>query len=170
MKSGMTGLGAGERKHCSGKRKDANERRSEQNFFVGMAFLDSWGNSACARPGPSPSKLRCSKMKIALSLLVIAFVCAAGAQPREPWTTSQIEGTPEPPKAFVSEEVLSKLKFSEALELAAVPGTDRLLVVERRGKVSSFSTRGDPGSADLVVDLLAQIGRASCGERVEIFV
>lgn len=91
---------------------------------------------------------------------VIAFIVALGvsvgfAQSRVPWTTSRIEGTPEPEKAFTSEQVLPELKFSEALELGPVPGTSRLLLVERRGKISSFDTRKTAAAPDLIVDLLA---------------
>ncbi|MDO8631972.1 MAG: PQQ-dependent sugar dehydrogenase, partial [Phycisphaerales bacterium] len=95
-------------------------------------------------------------MKVATVVLV--FLANAGAaigQPRQPWTTSQFEGTPEPPKAFVHESVFPRLAFPQGLELAPVPGRDRLLVVERRGKISSFPTRGDPAMADELVDLLA---------------
>ncbi|WP_414661099.1 PQQ-dependent sugar dehydrogenase [Horticoccus sp. 23ND18S-11] len=96
-------------------------------------------------------------MKIAVALL--AFVSVAPwapsqPQPRTPWTTSRVKGNPEPPKAFVAEAVFPRLAFSQAIELATVPGSNRLIMVERRGKISSFPTRGDPAAADLVLDLL----------------
>jgi putative heme-binding domain-containing protein len=93
-----------------------------------------------------------------IAVVVLVFLASASSaigQSRVPWTTSQIDGHPEPPKAFVQEQVFAKMKFAEALELAAVPGSDRLLIVERRGKISSFSTRGDSDSADLILDLLS---------------
>lgn len=95
-------------------------------------------------------------MKCAFALWFLAFGCSlALGQPRRPWTTSKIEGTPEPAKAFVAERVHPQLTFQEALELAAVPGTDRLLVVERRGRISSFPVQGDVTRLDEIVDLRA---------------
>lgn len=91
-------------------------------------------------------------VEVALLLLATA---AAGAESRLPWTRSRIAGTPEPPHAFVTTIVSPQLKFAEGLELAAVPGTDRLLVVERRGRIASFPVRADVQSADDVIDLLA---------------
>ena len=92
-------------------------------------------------------------------LLLLAIVLpgwrALAAEARVPWTTSRIEGSPEPSKPFVAERALPNLRLTDALELAAVPGTDRLLVVERRGKISSFPLRADVESPDLIVDLLA---------------
>ncbi len=88
-------------------------------------------------------------------LICVAAVTVASAQPRLPWTTSAIDGTPEPPKAFVHEAVSPRLALSEALELATVPGTARMMVLERRGKLSSFSIRGDAATADEIIDLKA---------------
>jgi putative heme-binding domain-containing protein len=76
------------------------------------------------------------------------------AATRIPWVTSTIAGSPEAAKPFVEEQVFPKLRFSEGLELATVPGTDRLLVVERRGKISSFPLRSDVDAMDEVLDLL----------------
>ena len=95
-------------------------------------------------------------MKLAVGVVgFLSCLVALSGQPRQPWTTSHIEGTPEPPKAFVNEQVLPGLKFSQGLELATVPGSDRLIIVERRGKLSSFSTTGNPDSADEILDLLS---------------
>jgi putative heme-binding domain-containing protein len=94
-------------------------------------------------------------MKFAVGIYALLSGAAALlAQPRQPWTTSHIEGTPEPPKAFVNEQVFADLRFSQALELATVPGSDRLIIVERRGKISSFSTGGNSAQADEILDLL----------------
>src|SRR5207248_10238228 len=76
------------------------------------------------------------------------------AAPRVPWTSSHVVGTPEPPKPFVSEHVFPALSFTEPVELIAVPGSDRFLIVERRGKISSFAARDGGASADEVMDLL----------------
>ncbi len=95
-------------------------------------------------------------MKILLAaLLLSSVVCSALAQSRVPWTTSQVAGSPEPPRAFVSEQILPQLPLREALELATVPGSDRLIVVERRGRLATFSPIGSAAAADELIDLLS---------------
>src|SRR5882724_72639 len=61
-----------------------------------------------------------------------------GIDKRVPWNSSKIIGTPEPPPPYRTAQVFSKLKFSEPLAMASVPGSNRLLVVERRGKIYAF--------------------------------
>src|SRR6187402_3249351 len=80
---------------------------------------------------------------------------SALAEARVPWTTSHVQGSPQPPKAFVSEPIWPHLKLEEALELAVVPGMKRFLVVQRRGKIFSFPTDDSGGAAELVLDLRA---------------
>src|SRR5262249_42467921 len=76
-----------------------------------------------------------------------------GIDKRVPWTTSRVKGSPEPPDPYRSEAAFPKLKFAEPLDMANVPGSDRLLVAERHGKIFSF--RNDPkvAEADLLLDL-----------------
>ena len=96
------------------------------------------------------------KKLFVVAALGFSFAAApAWGEPRVAWTTSTIVGAPEPPKAFVDEPALPNLKFAEGLELATVPGSDRLLVVERRGKIRSFALRDEVSAADLVIDLRA---------------
>ena len=98
--------------------------------------------------------LRRHPAPLALLLLLAAILSTARGQSRVPWTTSRIDGTPEPAKPLVAEPILPQLSFSQAVELAGVPGDDRFLVVERRGRISSFALGGNPASADEVIDLL----------------
>ncbi|MGE3806592.1 MAG: sorbosone dehydrogenase family protein [Gemmataceae bacterium] len=78
---------------------------------------------------------------------------AFGIDKRVPWTTSRVKGTPEPPPPYRSEPAFPKLKFDEPLELTAAPGSDRLFVAQRRGKLYSF--KNDPAVArpDLLLDV-----------------
>lgn len=76
-----------------------------------------------------------------------------GLKQRVTWTTSRVQGAPEPPARYRTERAFPKLKFNEPLEMDAVPGTDRLFVVERYGKVFSFVNRPDVENADLFLDL-----------------
>ena len=91
---------------------------------------------------------------LAVFLLSHDLGAVAPGPSRTPWTTSHIDGSPEPPKAFTSEPILSQLKFREALDLALVPGSGRWLVLERKGKILSVPTKGDATAVDEVADLL----------------
>src|SRR5437868_6560316 len=63
---------------------------------------------------------------------------ATGIDKRVLWTTSKIKGSPEPPDPYRTEVVFSKLKFYEPLDMANLPGTDRLAVAERKGKIFTW--------------------------------
>ena len=60
------------------------------------------------------------------------------AQPRVPWTTSRLHGTPEPPLPFRVERMYPKVTFDKPVEVAHLPGTDRLVVIEEHGKMWSI--------------------------------
>ena len=66
-----------------------------------------------------------------------------GIEKRVPWTTSRVRGSPEPPPPYVTESAFPKLKFDEPLEMVSAPGSDRLFVVERYGKIYSFPVHRD---------------------------
>ncbi len=100
-----------------------------------------------------------------LALLAV-FVTTMAAEVAEPtplkskgvfkrtlWTMSRVKGSPDPPNPYRTEIAFPKLKFEQPLELTRVPGTKRLFVVERYGKIHSFVV--DPGvaRADLFIDL-----------------
>ncbi|MBN9121127.1 MAG: PQQ-dependent sugar dehydrogenase [Planctomycetes bacterium] len=74
-------------------------------------------------------------------------------QKREPWTTSKVAGSPEPPDPYTVAKVYPKLTFFEALELAPVPGAKAWVVAERPGKIYTFDM--DPAKAEkkLVLDV-----------------
>src|SRR5439155_23696253 len=58
-----------------------------------------------------------------------------GLEKREPWTTSKVQGSPEPPAPYQLVRTYPNLKFFEALELAPVPGRHAWVVAERRGTI-----------------------------------
>jgi uncharacterized repeat protein (TIGR03806 family) len=66
-----------------------------------------------------------------------------GIETRKPWTTSNVRGTPGPPDPYQTEVVFAKVRFHEPLEIAALPGTNRLIVAERRGPIYSFENEAD---------------------------
>ncbi len=82
-----------------------------------------------------------------------------GIDRRVPWTTSKIQGTPDPPPPYRVAVAFKNLKFNEPLDMTSAPGTDRLFVVERFGKIFSFES--DPQTAD--ADLLIDVGKVAYG-------
>jgi uncharacterized repeat protein (TIGR03806 family) len=78
---------------------------------------------------------------------------AFGLDKRVLWTTSKVKGSPEPPPPYRTERAFPKLTFEEPLELAQAPGTDRLFVAGRWGKIWSFVNRKDAAKADLALHL-----------------
>ena len=75
---------------------------------------------------------------------------------RPPWTTSHVQGSPDPPPPFKVVRVFPKLKFDHPLLLALCPGSNRLFVGEQAGVLYSFANRPD-ASADLFFDLRKEI-------------
>ncbi|MBS0264428.1 MAG: PQQ-dependent sugar dehydrogenase [Planctomycetes bacterium] len=71
---------------------------------------------------------------------------------RNPWTTSKIVGSPEPPAPYRTQQVFTKLKFNEPVAMTFAPGSKRLVVVERRGKVFTFENSPNVDKADLLLD------------------
>src|SRR6476469_2436727 len=88
----------------------------------------------------SPVRLLVAAFLVALAMLP-SRRGAAVAPPREgrqPWTTTRISGTPEPPHPYRVERAFPKLTFKNPLLLTRLPGTKRLVVAEQAGKVFSF--------------------------------
>ena len=73
--------------------------------------------------------------------------------PRVPWTTSTIQGSPEAPAAFRVERAFPQLTFVRPLEIAVLPGTDRLVVVEQNGQLHSFHSAETTAATDLFGDV-----------------
>lgn len=77
----------------------------------------------------------------------------SGLEKRVPWTTSKVIGSPEPPPPYKTEPAFPKLpKFEEPLDLTFAPGTNRLFVAGRWGKVWSFVNKKDVDKADLALE------------------
>jgi putative heme-binding domain-containing protein len=76
---------------------------------------------------------------------------------RTPWTTSRVQGSPEPPKPFTTVPAFAALEFREALEMIAVPGQGRMLVVEKAGRLLTFPNRPDDAALEptVAIDLKA---------------
>ncbi|MFM7522093.1 MAG: PQQ-dependent sugar dehydrogenase [Planctomycetota bacterium] len=114
------------------------------------------------------------RWKWSTALVVWVSYCAAaapgrGADPapggsgerRVPWVGSRITGTPEPPPPYGTEALFPGLRFDHPTAVVRLPGTDRLVVTEEKGKVYTFRAvaGGDePPRADLALDLGAVPG------------
>src|SRR6185436_2030329 len=72
---------------------------------------------------------------------------------REPWTTSKIHGSPEPPPPYRAEIAFPKLRFKNPVVMSNAPGSNRLFVGEQLGKIFSFEARRNVERADLLIDL-----------------
>ncbi|MCX7702372.1 MAG: hypothetical protein N2039_15970, partial [Gemmataceae bacterium] len=99
-------------------------------------------------------------------VMVVAWVAASGAvaEPppapkRTPWTTSRVVGSPDPPSPYVTELAFPRLKFDEPLDITSGPGSPRLFVTERFGRVFSFPVDRQVDKADLLIDLNPHYGR-----------
>lgn len=87
-----------------------------------------------------------------------------GLDKRVPWTTSKVIGSPEPPPPYKTENAFPKLKFFEPLDLTYAPGSNRLFVAERKGKIYSFINKRDANKTDLALEL---VGKDSKGKKID---
>ncbi len=76
---------------------------------------------------------------------------------REHWTSSRIVGRPDPPDAYTTELAFPKLKFVEPLSMCLVPGSNRLCVATRSGKIFTFENQRDVAEPELLIDLKKQV-------------
>ncbi len=83
----------------------------------------------------------------------VAWPLFGTAAEREPWTTSRLIGSPDPPKPFTIERVFPNLQFNQPVELMSVPDTNKMMILEVTGKIFAFENDALCESAELVVDL-----------------
>jgi uncharacterized repeat protein (TIGR03806 family) len=76
-----------------------------------------------------------------------------GIDKREHWTTSRVVGSPDPPEPYRLENVFPDLQCHEPLELSIVPGSNRWVVAERRGKIYTFANEPKKARKQLLVDV-----------------
>jgi putative heme-binding domain-containing protein len=80
-----------------------------------------------------------------------------GAEERVPWTTSRIVGSPEPPPKFKTSNAYPRLKFDQPTVVTSAPGSDRIFLCERFGKLFSFPDDPAVEAADLLIDLKTEL-------------
>jgi len=94
------------------------------------------------------------------SLLLLLFLPALLlAEPRQPWTTSAIQGSPKPPPPYRAVKLWEHLTFERAVDVAYLAEQNRMFVVERKGPI--WMLPGDLSAAapepELFVDLSEHI-------------
>ena len=76
-----------------------------------------------------------------------------GIKVRIPWNSSRMKGSPESPAPYRTERAFPNLKFNEPLDMAAAPGSNRLFVSERYGKIVSFVNDSMTEQTETFLDL-----------------
>lgn len=88
-----------------------------------------------------------------ICLVSLTLALQLSAADRVPWTSSRIEGSPDPPRPYHIERVYPRLQFDQPVELMALPGTDKMMLLEVNGKLYTFDDDQDCEQADLAIDL-----------------
>ena len=85
---------------------------------------------------------------------------AAQIKQRQPWTTSRIKGSPEPPLPYRAQRVFQHLNFQQPTVLTNAPATDRLFVAEQKGRIYSIPNDSDcrPSSEPAVFSVFSPSG------------
>ncbi len=96
---------------------------------------------------------QCTRLTVLVVLISFAGNSLADAAERALWTTSKVVGSAEPPDPYRLELAYPKLKLFEPLSAALIPGSKRLLVAERPGKIWMLDASSKEPQPQLVVDL-----------------
>ncbi|MEW6301872.1 MAG: PQQ-dependent sugar dehydrogenase [Verrucomicrobiota bacterium] len=89
---------------------------------------------------------------LAVTLILLLLGGTSPAASRTPWTTSRVFGSPNPPAPYRIEPAYPNLKFASPVDAAMMPGSDRMFVLEQRGKLYSFIARPEVAETNLVFD------------------
>lgn len=89
-------------------------------------------------PGFSTAAARRLPAFAAPLALLLSLGSDAFALDRVPWKSSRIQGSPEPPPPYLVERIHPGLTFKRPLDLAPLPESDRLVVLEESGRLLSF--------------------------------
>ena len=86
------------------------------------------------RNGGTSLRVRLFVVFAALSFSLIYL----SAETREPWTTSNISGSPEPPPLYIAEPVWPELELDRKLDIAHLKEAHRIILVGQKGKILSL--------------------------------
>lgn len=68
------------------------------------------------------------------------------------WTSSKVVGSPDPPAKYTLQVAFPNLKFDEPLSMSLIPGTNRIAVAERYGKIFTFPNDRETKEKTLLID------------------
>jgi len=120
--------------------------------------------------------MRSVDLRLCLALLVIATFGgpkerlhsqtksgqAAGAVDigkRTPWKVSRFVGSPDPQPQYQVQRAFPALTFNSPVAITKFPGSERLVVVELKGRIVSFVAEERTSSFDEMIDLSAEVDR-----------
>lgn len=76
----------------------------------------------------------------------------AAPEQRQPWKTSAIIGTPEPPPPYRPQRLFEKLQFAKPVHLELNRTQNRWYVLEQDGKILTFANDPQTATADVALD------------------
>jgi uncharacterized repeat protein (TIGR03806 family) len=76
-----------------------------------------------------------------------------GLNQRTPWTTSRLQGSPDPPPPYRLTRAFPQVSFKGPVFIAQDPLSDRLFVAEYEGRIYSFLPNDPAGKKDLFLDM-----------------
>ena len=89
--------------------------------------------------------------------------------PRPAWSTSRLQGAPEPPPPFRLIPAFPRLQFEKPSSLLEIPGENRLLATEMGGRILSFPKDARVERADLVIDLRVGLSSGIASADISLF-
>lgn len=90
--------------------------------------------------------------------MLAGSVDADDLAPRGAWTTSNVKGKPTAPAPYKVELAFPHLRFDNPTSVLQIPGTDKLLVTQRGGKIVCFPKQANTNAVAVVGDLKALSG------------
>lgn len=69
------------------------------------------------------------------------------------WTTSRVQGSPEPPYPYVSEQVFRAIPLANVTDMVPVPGLGQWLLAENEGKIWCVPNDPKTAKADLAISI-----------------
>ena len=80
-----------------------------------------------------------------------------GIDQRTPWTTSRITGSPDPPPPYQTERIYPRITFDQPVEMVFAPHSERVFVVERKGRIFRLPNEDDSQQRELFFDAAQEI-------------
>ncbi len=91
-------------------------------------------------------------------VLVVAVPSDATAQPRKPWTTSHLKGTPTPPSEYRTTRVFARHSFDHPTSIQELPSHGEMLITQMNGIILTISKSSDSADKHRVAELARLAG------------